>query len=132
MFLTAISIACSSTLTIYYGGMPSTNMIDSIKVYYGSQLKSYTNSISFPVNTLIYITNAPFNGYNPIYCRGEYMPFYTKLPISGLISGQPFYYKMSYIWKGGSEVLMWESMCASTVPTNDVVLFPPTNLRIVD
>jgi len=109
-----------ANLTVYLMMLPSTNVVGNVRVSYGSQLKSYTNSLMFSseyVNSQ-WITNAPFTGHSFRDCNPETFPCYWRLTITNLVGGQQLAVKVENVFRGGGPVNVFESGCLVTVPSN--------------
>jgi len=122
----------AANLTVCLGMLPSTNVVGNVRVSYGSQLNTYTNSLTFSsefVNAQ-WITNAPFTGRNFRECVDELIPCYWKVTISNLVGGQTFAIKIENVFRDRWVANVFESGCLITVPsssTNKPNI--PSNLR---
>lgn len=107
-------------VTIFLSMLPSTNVVESVRVSYGSQLHIYTNSVilSSEYVNVNWITNAPFTGKNFYSCADEYLSHYWKLTITNLVAGQKFGIKVENIFRGGGPVNVYETYCLHTIPTS--------------
>ena len=132
LLLLSILSVKSESIGLILGGLPSVDVITHIKISYGSQVKTYTNYVLFPTNTWRWVTNAPVTSMNLQTCQQELIPCYIPVSISGLVGGQIFYFKVTYIWKGGGEgSTIWESLCPVKVPISGNRPSAPKNLRII-
>jgi len=124
-----------ASVTVCLGMLPSTNVVESVRVSYGSQLHIYTNSVMFSseyVNAS-WITNAPFTGKNFYSCASEYFPRYWKLTITNLVAGQTFGIKVENIFRGGGPVNVYETYCLHTIPTSgtNTYIIPVSKLKLL-
>jgi len=107
-----------ASLTVNIGMLPSTDVIKDVKISYGSQLNSYTNSLTFSseyVNAS-WITNSPRTGGNFRTCEMETIPCYWQLTITNLTGGQTFAIKIENVFRGGGPAKVYESGCLHTIP----------------
>jgi hypothetical protein len=126
------ALTYSTTMSIYMAAFPSSDVISAIKIYYGSQIGSYTNSIT--VTNWTWTTNAPFLGRDLMTCfKGSLLSSYVKIPIDGLVLGQRFCCKVNYIWKDGHEDTTFEMPCVVSVLDNSnsfIFPNPPIGLKV--
>ena len=101
-----------------------------LKLYYGSVLRTYTNSITVPL-TNINTTNI-YTGYDQYNCNPSSVRNYVEAKVTGLVLGQQIFSAYSVINSNGFESpLINEATCGFTVTNNsDAIILPPRNFRI--
>lgn len=86
-----------------------------VKVYYGAQPNSYTNSQTFALTPATHFTNVYF-GYDQVGCVTNTLNDYARLTLTNLVSKQPLYYGYSIIDPTGKESAIFRnSVCPYTV-----------------
>lgn len=127
IFLTLLITQAANVRTFWTLPPPSDSKL--VKIYYGSQPNTYTNSKVFDLTTLPILTNA-IPAYDTTGCSntvgsGAYML------ISGLQYTQQYYWAYSYINTNGVEgPIIAHSVCAFTVTNrSDEVVTIPKDFR---
>jgi len=104
--------------------------ISYVHLYYGSQLKTYTNQFLWPVGPSTNYPGVAFDAYN---CQIEAIGNAINIPVYGLQLGQQFYYAYDMVYDDGSESLFYfESQCGFIVTNSVNLLLPPIDLRVVE
>ena len=118
--------AVDNTVTV--GGLPPTHL----KLYYGSTLKTYTNSITVPL-TNINTTNV-YSGYDQYNCIRVDVRNHVEVKVIGLIYSQQLFSAYSVINSNGVESpFINESTCAFIVTNrSDIRISSPTRIRLVN
>ena len=108
-----------------YNGQPPT----AIKLYYGSQLKTYTNSVTTIITTNR--TAVPYPGYDQYNCVTNVMVNYISIPIYGLVLSNQIYTAYSFIYPDGHEsALINEAVCGFTITNKNDKPLPPDDLKV--
>jgi len=106
--------------------------IDSklVKIYYGSNLNTYTNNKVFNLTTLPFLTNS-MQAYDSFNCQSLISGNTNYIKILGLQYTQQFYWAYSYINTNGVEgPIIANAVCGFTVTNRtDEVVIEPSNLR---
>lgn len=98
-----------------------------IKLYYGPALKTYTNSVIWPLTNT---TPGPYRGWDQYNCVWIDTVNYVSVPVYGLQLSQQIFTAYSIINSNGQEgPLINESTCGYTV-TNTADLLPVKNLKL--
>ncbi len=106
-------------------GLPPT----AIKLYYGSQLKTYTNSVTTIITTNR--TSTPYDGYDQYNCVTNTMVNYISIPIYGLVLSNQIYTAYSCIYPDGYESpLINEATCGFTITNRNDKPAPPDDLKV--
>ena len=130
--LFALLVAQSASVSFkWVPNQPSQPLVNGlpakyIKMYYGPALKTYTNSIIWPLTDL---TTNVFHGYDQYNCVWVDTSNYVTIPIYGLQLSQQIFTAYSLINSNGEEgPYINEATCGYTV-TNKFDLLPPKNFR---
>lgn len=100
----------------------------AIKLYYGSQLKTYTNFIVAPITNL---TATPYNGYDQYNCVTNTVVNYVTIPIYGLGLSNQIFTAYSVINERGEESpLINEATCGFTITNRMDKPLPPDDLKV--
>jgi hypothetical protein len=102
----------------------------SVKVYYGSQQNTYTNSQVFDLETLPFLTNT-IPAYDTFSCTNTTGGNTKYVKVAGLQYNQQFFWAYSYINTNGVEgPIVAHSVCGFTVTNRtDEVVTIPTDFR---
>ena len=104
-------------------GLPATH----IKMYYGSQLKTYTNSVVAPITNRVVTPHLGYDQYNCVFVT---LSNYVQVPIYGLKLSNQIYTAYSFINSNGQESpLINEATCGFTVTNNNDLVQPPERLK---
>lgn len=107
-----------------YNGLPPT----IIKIYYGSQLRIYTNAVTAPITNLIV---TPRIGYDQYTCAVAIVSNCVQIPIYGLTLSNQIYTAYSFINARGEESpLINEAACGFTITNENNKLIDPMALKI--
>jgi len=128
-----VIISKASNITIISSSLPSDTVIDTIKLYYGPTLKTYTNYVLYPMKNIVWITNNPaYMGYGFSSCTNEWFKNYLQMTITNVVPGQSLYFRLNYIWKDGNEgSVIWESRCPMIVPIGGNRPPAPQNFKVL-
>lgn len=138
-FLCVTLIAQSAMVKIRFGSPSLINglsvnglPVQSVKVYYGSQINTYTNSVIRLISNDL-ITNS-IGCYDPYGCVYTNVSNFWDFPVTNLTLGQQFFYAVSFINSNGQEgLILTSSVCAFIVTNNSNGNIPipvsPQNLR---
>jgi hypothetical protein len=103
----------------------------NLKIYYGSQLQTYTNYIiaSLSANNIVTTTYA---AYDQVQCKsGIWSAPHVDIPIDGLILGQQFFDGITLINSNSVESpFLSQAVCGFTVTNNIDQPLSPNGLRI--
>lgn len=128
-----LSLAIVQSASVFIRWTPNKQLLVNglpakyIKISYGSQLKTYTNSITWPLTNL---SSAVYRGYDPFNCYLVDVSNCVIVPIYGLKLNQQIYYSYSIINSNGEERLINDGSCGFTVTNNFNGVLAPQNLRI--
>lgn len=101
----------------------------AIRLYYGSQLKTYTNSVTTIITTNKSSTS--YVGYDQYNCVTNVMVNYINISIYGLVLSNQIYTAYSFIYPGGHESpLINEAKCGFIIMNENDKPVPPYDLRI--
>ena len=99
-----------------------------IKMYYGGQLKTYTNSVIVPITNLV---TTSYFGYDQYNCGFSSLSNSVKIPIYGLKLSNQIYTAYSFINSNGDESpLIKEAICGITITNKNDLVQSPRNLKI--
>lgn len=99
-----------------------------IRVYYGSSLNTYTNSVTVAVTNL---TSEPYDGYDQYACNPRTISNYVSIPIYGLVLSNDIYSAYSFIYPDGTETpLINEAKCGFMVTNQNDKPVPPKEVKV--
>jgi len=99
-----------------------------IKMYYGGQLRTYTNSVTAPITNFV---ATPYVGYDQYRCVFVTLSNYVQIPIYGLKLSNQIYTAYSFINARGEESpLINEATCGFTITNKNDKPMPPLALKV--
>ena len=125
--LLLLSISVSQSAMVIARFKPPTGMYNGfpakyVKIHYGGQLRTYTNSVQWPLTN---INTNVFGAYDLMACEYVSISNCVNVPIHRLTLNAPFYHSYSIINEDGVEsAILGHAVCSFTI-TNAVNIFPP-------